>query len=155
MSDMTTKDIMKALYRNAEMAWENNHTGQSNSANAIYDEYEYMIFADDKQLLEEVERRLKLAEVKGNQGKISPIWHTFKDWNDAPDCECVLVTIENKYGQRFVTDTWWAVDCECRCQWYTNNFEYAEDWEDRDFHLSHNWNVIAWAERIEPFKEEE
>lgn len=81
-------------------------------------------------------------------------WHIFNDWSNAPDCDDVLVTIENRFGQRFVTEAWWSVDCDGRCQWHTNGIKYAEDWEAGDFHLSHNWKVVAWRYRLEPYKED-
>ena len=62
---MTNKEIMETLYHNAETVWAEYHTGLSKSANVIYEGTEYVIFAEDKPILEEVQRRLEMSE-----------WHT-------------------------------------------------------------------------------
>ena len=59
---MTNRKIMDALYQNAEISWAENHNGQSKSATVIYEEMEYVIFASDKPILEEVQRKLELAD---------------------------------------------------------------------------------------------
>ena len=59
---MTNREIMKGLYSNAETAWAEYHNGQSQSATVFYEETEYIIFAEDKTILEEVQRKLELAD---------------------------------------------------------------------------------------------
>ena len=59
---MTNQEIMHELYTSAELVWGEYHNGQSKSANVIYGETEYVIFAEDKPILEEVQRKLELAD---------------------------------------------------------------------------------------------
>jgi len=59
---MTNRKIMETLYHNAETEWAEYHMWQSKSANVIYEGIEYVIFAEDKPILEEVQRKLELAD---------------------------------------------------------------------------------------------
>lgn len=78
-------------------------------------------------------------------------WHIFNDWSDAPDCDVVIVTIENRFGQRFVTEAWWSVGSDCKCNWYAIDRRYAENWREGIYLLSQNWKVVAWMYRPEPY----
>lgn len=93
------------------------------------------------------------AKAEREKKKESP-WHIFNDWNDAPDCEGVLVTIENRFGQRFVTEAWWSVGADCKCNWYVIDRRYAENWREGIYILSQNWKVVAWRYKPEPYKED-
>ena len=60
---MTTKEIMHEMYSNAEIVWGEYHNGICpRSVSVIYDGTEYRIFAEDKPILEEVQRKLELAD---------------------------------------------------------------------------------------------
>ena len=69
MSEMTTKEILSTLYQNADIVWSETRRDFNVGVNVEYDHIGYRIYESDKKVLEEVERRLGLAEIKGNQGK--------------------------------------------------------------------------------------
>lgn len=88
---MTNRKIMETLYSNAETVWAEYHMRQSKSATVIYEETEYVIFAEDKPILEEVQRRLEMSE-----------WHigtpTEEGWY------LIAFTYEFEEGIRYTTD---------------------------------------------------
>ena len=94
-----------------------------------------------------------MAKAEMEKKKESP-WHIFNDWNDAPDCDVVIVTIENRFDQRFVTEAWWSVGADGQCNWYAIDRRYAENWREGIYLLSQNWKVVAWMYRPEPYKED-
>ena len=125
MSEMNTTTLMRALYINAETAWAEYHNGQSKSVNVVYDGTEYVIFAADKIVLEEVERKLELAEIKGNRGKTSPNWHT------GTPAEEGWYLLKVKSDDEIIYDTNRLIQCLCGFDWKYVHEEILE-WQKID-----------------------
>lgn len=66
---------------------------------------------------------------------------TFSDWYDWEGGNR-LATIQNRFGQTFVTIVFLDIDISTP-RWYVHDQVYAENWREGDFRLSHNWKVIA------------
>lgn len=72
-----------------------------------------------------------------------------------PEC-CgypVLLTVENKFNQRFVCKAFTNYMKEGKPLFYTNEKEYCKELVSSK--LSDAWNPIAWMPLPEPYKERE
>lgn len=75
--------------------------------------------------------------------------------SDMPNC-CgypVLLTVENKFGQRDVCKAFTNYMKEGRQLFYTNEKEFCS--ELTSSRLSEHWKPIAWMPLPEPYKEDE
>lgn len=71
----------------------------------------------------------------------------WEDWESGPR----LATIQNRFGQTFLTEVYLYIDINKPC-WCTRDIKYAENWKEGDFKLSHNWKVVALMPVPTPYR---
>ena len=144
------------------------------SALALFPRLPYNVAMKDKELkvkvddefIEKVDYLQRINDYKNRSDTVRKVvekeyrkevpaydWTPFSSFGEWDDWErgIRLATIQNRFGQTFMTIVFLHIDVSKPC-WYTKDIHYAENWKEGDFHLSHNWKVIALMPMPIPFK---
>ena len=121
---------------------------------------EHMTLDEQISFCEEKSKNIKLkaepqtfVDIKNRLEKLKNPWIPVSE--RLPEC-CwypVLLTVENKFNQRFVCKAFTNYMKEGKPLFYTNEKEYCKELTSSK--LSNAWKPIAWMPLPEPYKESE